>query len=314
MGAGAAMNTILFAVLALSLLFNAALVYFCVSYKKDICRLQSRLSDVRSSGVRRRLRLGHGKKSLAEISTALNGLTDGFLSILETRQRRELSQKQLLASVSHDIRAPLASLTADLAVLREQNVTGAEGGEYLEIVYRKARLMHRMIEEFFELSRLETGDVSLALAPVDACESVRELLAACYQDFVSASVTPEVSLPDTPVPVLGNRAAVERVLSNLLFNALKHGGSGGKISVTLREDDEGVHIAVADNGKGIAPDDLPRVFDGLYTADQARAAMERGTGLGLAIAKQLTEMQNGTIAVQSTPGVQTVFTVTLPKA
>jgi two-component system, OmpR family, phosphate regulon sensor histidine kinase PhoR len=308
------MNTILFVVLALSLVFNAALVFFCLSYKKDICRLKTRLSDVRSSGMRRRLHFGHGKKSLAEISTALNGLMDDFQNILETKQKLELSHKQLIANISHDIRTPLTSLTGYLEVLREQNLTAEERGEYLEVVYRKARLMHRMIEEFFELSRLESGDVSLALAPMDACESVRELLAACYQDFVSASVTPEVTLPDAPVRVIGNRAAMERVLSNLLFNALKHGGSGGKISVSLREDEAFAVIAVADTGKGIAPDDLPYVFDRLYTADKARTAMERGTGLGLAIAKQLTEMQNGTIAVQSTPGMKTVFTVTLRKA
>jgi len=308
------MNTLLVILLALSLVFNAALVFFCVSYKRDVCRLQSRLNDVRSSGMRRRLHFGHGKKSLAEISTALNGLMDDFQNILENKQRLELSHKQLIANISHDIRTPLTSLMGYLEVLREQNLTGEERGEYLEVVYRKARLMHRMIEEFFELSRLESEDVQLALAPMDACEGIRELLAACYQDFVSASVTPAVTLPDAPVMVMGNRAAMERVLSNLLFNALQHGGSGGKISVSLREDGSFASVAVADNGKGIAPDDLPYVFDRLYTADKARTAMERGTGLGLAIAKQLTEKQNGTIAVQSTPGVKTVFTVTLPKA
>lgn len=311
---GFAVNTALIVVLSLSLALNAALVFFSLSFRSDAKRFRQSMADLRRGGMQRRIHFGHGRKSLGEISTELNGLMDDFQSILESKQRLELSHKRLIANVSHDIRTPLTSLTGYLEVLREKDLTGDERGEYLEIVYRKARLMHRMIEEFFELSRLESEDVTLEISPVNLNECIRELLASFYQDFVSAAVTPSAALPDRPVTVLGNRAAIERVLSNLLFNALKYGSTGGKVLVSLQEDDTLARVGVTDYGKGIAQADLPFVFDRLYTADKARSAMERGTGLGLAIAKQLVEKQRGEIAVRSAPGVETVFTFTLPKA
>lgn len=306
------MQTVWLVLLIVSLLSNVALAFFCVLFKKDICRLKGRISDVRSAGAYRHGRFGHGGKSPAEIGAELDALSDRFGAIIESRET--LPQKQLIADISRDIRAPLRSLTDSLEALREKGPLGGGDGEALEIVSRKASLMHRMIEEFFELSKLKSGGGALALAPVNLDAAVQETLASCYQDFVAASVTPAVSKPDTPVTALGNRAAIGRVLSTLLFNALRHGSKSGKIAVSLWEDGALAHLSVTDYGDGIAEADLPDAFDSLYTAHRARSAMERGTGLGLAIAKQLAEKQNGSLSVRSAPGAETVFTLTLQKA
>ena len=305
------MNTLWIVLLIVSLACNAALVFLSISFKRDISSLQGRITDMR--GSRRRKHSGDNQKSLSEISAELNALMDAFQAAVDTETQPDLPPKQLIANLSRDIRAPLAALTDHLETLREHSYADDERGEYLEVVYRKARLMHRMIEEFFELAELEAGDTKLTLAPVNLGDSIRELLASFGQDFAAAGITPALELPDEPVNALGSRAAIERVLSNLLFNALKRGSGGGAIKVALTQDGEHATVSVTDHGKPIPAADLPRVFDRLYTADKARAAMERGSGLGLAIAKQLTEMQNGEISVRSARGAETVFTFSLKR-
>ena len=308
------MNTTWIILLIVSLACNVALVIFSISFKKDIKNLKGRITDMRQSGLRRRIHFGHGKKSLGEISAELNDLMDAFQQIIETKQQPEHSRKQLITSISRDIRAPLAALTGELEALREKSVAGDARGEYLEIVYRKARLMHRTIEEFFELAKLEAEDETLKLQPLDVGENIRALLASFYQEFVSAGISPEVHLPEAPVMALGNRTALERVLSNLLFNALKRGSGGGGIAVGLRAENGLATVSIADQGEPIPAEDLPQVFDRFYTADKARSAMERGSGLGLAIAKRLVEKQNGAITVSSAPDAETTFTFTLQLA
>ncbi len=302
------MNTTLIILLFISVALNAVLVAFILSFRRDEKRFRENLDDLHKKSLQRRARFGHGKKTLAEVGAELDGLTERFETLIETKR-----DTQLLTEISRDIRTPLISLTGYLEVLREKKPPAGGSGETLEIVYRKARLMQRMIEEYFELAKLEDGEEPLALLPVNLNELVRETLVSLDQDFLSAAVTPALALPEENVTALGNRAAIERALSNLLFNALKQGGSE-KIAVKLWEDGDLAYVSVTDYGKGIPEADLPHAFDRLHTADKARSAMERGTGLGLAIAKQLVVRQNGEISVQSKPGMGSVFTFTLPKA
>lgn len=196
-------------------------------------------------------------------------------------------------------------------VLKEQGCSAEECKEYLEIIYIKAVSMNRMIDEFFDLARLESEDSALELIQVDLAEIVRESLASFYHDFVQASVTPAIRLPEERITVWGNRAAIERVLNNLISNALKYGLDGGTLDVSTREEEGRAWVDVLDRGRGIPANELPRVFDRLYTAEASRNAAMRGAGLGPAIAKQLVEKQGGEITAQSVPGEWTVFSFCL---
>jgi two-component system, OmpR family, phosphate regulon sensor histidine kinase PhoR len=304
------MITFVYVLLGLSLAANAVLLYACGRFVLGSKRLKQSVADARRSDLRRRIHFGFGSRALAGVSTELNVLMDLFEDILEKQRRLELSHKQLIANISHDIRTPLTSLTGYIEVLRSQALTDGERGEYLDVVYLKARALHRMIEELFELAKLEADDTAPELTAVDVCGVVKETLAACYQDFARAAVTPRIELPDGPVTALGNRDAIERVLHNLLSNAVRHGG-GGTVRVSVEADGGRAYVRVKDTGRGIAQADLPYVFDRLYTADSSRAA--GGAGLGLAIAKQLIAKQNGEIGVRSEPGVETEFFFYLPK-
>lgn len=303
----------MYILLLLSLLLSALLLYRTISLGKGVGRLSDTLKEIRRNGFRRRIHLGFSHQPMMRLGTELNALIDECQRILEEKQSLELSHKQLISNISHDIRTPLTSLLGYVEVMKEQVLLPEEQREYLEIVYSKAWSMNRMIEEFFDLAKLESKDTGMELARVDLTEIIREALVSFYQDFMTAKVIPEIELPEKSVFVRGNRAAIERILDNLISNVLKYGSGGGMIRIGIREDADKVWIDVLDKGQGIPESQLPFVFDRLYVAEASRNSSSRGTGLGLAIARQLVMMQNGDITVTSTPGERTVFSFYLIK-
>jgi signal transduction histidine kinase len=145
-------------------------------------------------------------------------------------------------------------------------------------------------------------------------KAVQEALVGFYPDFTKAEITPVVDISDAPYYVRGDAASLRRVLDNLLSNALRYGQDGGEIGIAFHEESRFVWVEVWDRGKGISAEDLPHVFERLYTGEASRNASLRGTGLGLTIAKKLVEKQGGQITVSSTPGERTVFCFCLMKA
>ncbi len=305
------MDVIWLSITGLLLALSVFLICRLLSFKRGIGKLTGILADIRKSGFLRRAHLGFFDEPLKDLGTELNAIMDAYQDIIEENRRLELSHKQLIANISHDIRTPLTSLMGYAEVLKDQSCSPEERQEYLEIIYAKAVSINRMIDEFFDLAKLEAEDTSMELAQVNLAEIVQESLTSFYQDFIRVSVTPVVRLPDESIFVWGNRAAIDRVLNNLISNALKYGLDGGALEVSVREEENRVWVDVLDRGRGIPACELPRVFDRLYTAEASRNAAMRGAGLGLAIARQLVEKQGGEITAQSVPGEQTVFSFCL---
>lgn len=296
-----------------SITLNIYLFFQWALIRKSLTQITDILSDMRNTGFIRRIHIGNSTKALEKMSSQLNILVDKFQTALEEKQRLELSHKQLIANISHDIRTPLTSLLGFVEeLLNNEKVNSQEQKEYLNIIYSKGQSLYKMIQEFFELSRLEAEDVDIRLEKMCLTDLINDTIASFYEEFISAGITPEISLPEEPVFVWGHGQSTERILDNLISNALKYGSDGGVIGVSLKEEDEKVSVAVWDKGNGIPERDLPFIFNRLYTAEASRSEKLRGTGLGLAIVKQLVEKQNGSVAVSSTPG-KTVFSFCLVK-
>lgn len=308
------MNILIKSFLLISISLNIFLFYKTVIGKRGIHYMTTVLNEIRNFGFSRRINIGFRYKSLEKMSTELNILMDKFQSTIEEKQRLELSHKQLIANISHDIRTPLTSLLGFVEVLQKsEGLSLEERKDYLDIIYSKGQSLYKMIQEFFELSKLESEDTVIKLEKIDLVDTIKEVLASFYQDFVINKTTPEIQLPEDPVHVWGNEASIERILYNLLSNALKYGSDGGVIGVSIREVIDKVWVDVWDKGNGVPEDDIPFLFNRLYTAEASRNSKMRGNGLGLAIAKQLVEKQNGEISVSSTPNQQTVFSFYLIK-
>ena len=229
-----------------------------------------------------------------------------------TRAERAIrARDEVLGIVAHDLRNPMNAIAVSAAAMMQLPLSEAQRLRQLEIIARSAREMDRLVGDLLDVSRIDSGTFAIRPARVH----VPALLDETLQRFEAQARGREIALDcdvaaDVP-PVAGDRDRLVQVLSNLLENALKFTAPRGRIALHARPLARAIEISVEDSGAGIAPDDLPRVFDRFWQADRGSRA---GTGLGLAICKGLVEAHGGRIRVESTLGRGTTFHFTVPRA
>ncbi|WP_306393735.1 MHYT domain-containing protein [Telluria beijingensis] len=229
---------------------------------------------------------------------------------------------EFLATLSHELRTPLNAMLGWSQLLLQGHRDVAMLRRGLETIERNARAQSQLIEDMLDMSRLLAGKVRIDAAPIQPQDFVNAALETARPAALARSVGLSASIDHGAGPVRGDLARMQQVMSNLLSNAVKFTEPGGAVTVTLRLEGEpgagvgrNVAIDVADTGAGIAPEFLPYVFDRFRQADSSSARRHGGLGLGLAIARQLVELQGGTISVASRgEGQGATFTLHLPLA
>ncbi len=223
-------------------------------------------------------------------------------------------RRELIANVSHDLRTPLAALQGYLETLliKEGQLAPEEERRYVNIALRHSERLSKLIGELFELAKLDAGAAKPRLEPFSLAELAQDVV----QKFQLAAAEKGVELHlqakkggDLPF-VRADLGLIERVLANLLDNALQHTPAGGTVTVALRLEG-GVTVEVRDTGVGISAADLPHIFERYYHAPRTPAG-KAGTGLGLAISERIIELHGSHIEVESQVGVGSSFTFTLP--
>jgi signal transduction histidine kinase len=218
-------------------------------------------------------------------------------------------REDVLAVVSHDLRTPLATIVTAIAMLREAELPQERYDRFLEIIHRSSQTMIRLIEDLLEIAKLESGQtLSINPIPEDAQSLVEEI---CVRNEDRARRR-EIALrctADTLPSILADRERVLQVLGNLVGNSLKFVSAGGSITVSASALEDTVQFAVRDTGPGIPADHLPHLFDRYWQGEGKRRG---GAGLGLAISKGIVEAHGGRIWVESTVGVGTAVSFTLP--
>ena len=255
----------------------------------DIGRqLGERLSSDTNNPIFLSSRDPHALKLAAELNVQLKELR---------RQRQQYENgdrelKEAVTNVSHDLRTPLTAICGYLELLGKGDKT-PDQARYLALIADRAEAMRQLTEELLRYSVAAGGEEEPALEPVDLNAAVEEAVASFYGALVEEGVTPRVSLPEERVVRNLDRAALSRVLGNLLNNALKY--SGGDLSVVLEPDGS---ITLSNAAPELDEVQVGRLFDRFYTVESAR----RSTGLGLSIARSLTERMGGTIAARYEEG------------
>lgn len=215
----------------------------------------------------------------------------------------------MLSNISHDIKTPLTVILGYLEMMRL-----ADGqNEELRKVEAKAGQVMELIDQFFKLAKLEAGDMDLEIGAINVSELCRESMLGYYDILQGKDFTVELSIPEADLFAQGEARAVSRILNNLLSNAVRYGGNGKYIGLSLRESEKNVYIDITDRGKGIEKAFARNVFDRLYTLEDSRNREIQGNGLGLTIAKNLALQLGGDILLESEPYVKTTFTVKLKK-
>jgi hypothetical protein len=240
---------------------------------------------------------------------------------LEALAQVDARRRELLANVSHDLRTPLASMQGYLEtlLLKDGSLTAEERRSYLSVATRHCERLGKLVRDLFELTRLEAREIRPRLERFPLAELVQdvaqkfELQARKAGQRLVTEIAPEVPM------VLADIGMIERVLENLIENAMRYTPAEGTIRITLRAEDvrpeEGaVRLCVSDSGKGIAADELASVFDRYYRVDRGEPGNAAHAGLGLAITRRIVELHGGEIHAESPPGAGASFVVRLPLA
>jgi signal transduction histidine kinase len=232
----------------------------------------------------------------------LGALGRSFNEMAAAIQAGLAARRDMVANISHDLRSPLASIRGNLEtlLLKERELPAAERRGFLEAALRSVDGFHRLVEELFELARLESGQARPRPESFPPGELVQDVVLKLRPRAEAAGVRLAAELPAELPPAHGELGLIERLLTNLIENALRFTPAGGTVKVSLAAEDGGTRVSVSDTGSGIAPEDLPHIFERFYRADRSRPA--GGAGLGLAIARQIAELHGSRLEVESSPG------------
>jgi signal transduction histidine kinase len=257
-------------------------------------------------------RMGGTQILLALLAAAAAALATALAVRLamEERSRREIEEarRQLVAAASHDLRTPLASLRLLVESIDDGVATGETRDRYLKEIRTHVAVLSDLIDDLFELSRIEAGDISWTMRQVELNDLIGDTVAAMRAPAAERGVTIAADLPPGAVIAEANAEKVQRVLFNLIQNAIRHTPADGSVTVRARSAGRGVEVEVADSGEGISDADGERVFEAFYRGDAARG--EDGAGLGLAISRAIVEAHGGKIWLEDgSPGTRVHFTL-----
>jgi signal transduction histidine kinase len=240
----------------------------------------------------------------------LSGLAESFNRMAEALQAADEQRRQMTADIAHELRTPLTVVKGRLEGIQD-GIYQADN-EQLDGLLQEVALLERLIDDLRLLALADAGQLRLELsetAPADLlCEAARSFTPLVLERGVTLQVEQQSGLPLLRI----DTQRMMQVIGNLLANALRHTPAGGSVTLRALQHNGLIRLQVADTGSGIAPADLPHVFERFYRSDRARTRSSGGAGLGLAIARRLVEAHGGTISVASQPGHGTEFTIDLP--
>ena len=249
---------------------------------------------------------------VGRLAEAFDRMADTISGHVGELRRQAHLRRESLAALVHDLRTPLAVLAGYLERMREKGdrLGPGELQRYTAIGARQTRAASRLVDELFELSKLEVREVEPEPEAFPLAELVQDVAVQHGPRAEAADVRLEAERPERPIHAYADPVLVERALANLVENALRVTPSGGQVRLRTAEEEGRAQVRVSDTGPGIPADEVPRVFERFY---QGQARRQNGSaGLGLAIAKRLVELQGGTLEVERTSEEGTTFLVSLP--
>ncbi len=293
------MKTVL---IVLLILLCAVLIGRQVTLERGLHRAALRMQEQLADETTARLALPCPSAGAEELLVCLNQLLELRQEERAAYRRKEQELRRQIANVSHDLRTPLTSILGYLQLLEGDGLSPEKKAEYLAVVEGRARTLQVFIATFYDLSRIEGGELPLEREKVDLCRALSDQLAASYEQIEEAGLDMEVDLaPDLP-PVWADSGAVTRIFSNLLTNALRHGKDA--LSIRLYREGNGIVSAFSNRAEDLTAEDASHVFERFYTADKMRTG--QSTGLGLAIVKALAERMGHSAAARWEDGVFTI--------
>lgn len=252
---------------------------------------------------------------LADLARAFNQMAARLEEAFARERQLEATRRDLVAAVSHDLRTPLASVRALVEALADGLVRDPATVErYLHTLRGQIESLSALIDDLFELSQLDRAHPTVDVESASLRDLISDTLESLHAHAERKGVSLIGQVDPMVDPVRINPQKMQRVLSNLIQNAIRHTPADGTVMITARPVAGGVQVDVTDTGEGISPEELPRVFDWFYRGEKSRSRAYGGAGLGLAIARSIVEAHGGRIWAESTPARGSMFRFTIPRA
>jgi len=282
---------------------------------KHLRDIHKRLQGIVDYSPNDKLLLFTDDKELIAIIVEMNQLLEKHKLALANYTNTKWSMKRMISNISHDLKTPLTVILGYIEMIQMDAEMDPEEREVLlSKIHNKSIEVITLVDKFFDLAKLESGDKDVQVTSMIINEICQKGILEYYDILKQKGIDVQLDIPDQPIFVLGNSDALERILNNLISNAILHGGDGKQIGLTVRNSDDFVYIDIWDKGKGIDERHQDRVFDRLYTLEDSRNKSYQGSGLGLTITKRLVEKLGGSIYIDSKPWEKTVFSFSLKHA
>ncbi|RME86225.1 MAG: HAMP domain-containing protein [Caldilineae bacterium] len=255
-----------------------------------------------------------GNNEVADLARAFNEMAAQLDTTDRERRRLETMRRNLLAWAGHDLRTPVASIQAMLEALADGMIDDPQTVErYVQASRHEVRALSRLIDDLFDLAQFDAGGLTLDRQPTDIADLLSNTLARFAEQAARKHIRLAGDVEAGTGMVLCDAQKIERVLANLVANALRHTPEGGEVLLRGGPKGDEVWIAVQDTGPGIEPQDLPHIFEQFYRGERSRSRATGGAGLGLAIARAILEAHGGGIVAENVPGGGARFTIFLPR-
>jgi signal transduction histidine kinase len=251
---------------------------------------------------------------IKELLITINNLLEFNQKVLVDYRKKEISMSKMLSNISHDLKTPLTVVLGYIETIKlDENISREEREILLLKVHNKTLEVIELINKFFDLAKLESGDKEIPLTRININEMCRKNILEFYDNLSTKGFQVDIQIPEAPIYALGNFEALDRIMNNLISNAIKYGSEGNYLGMTLSFDDEFVNVEIIDKGKGIDESNIEKVFERMYTLEDSRNKLYQGSGLGLTITKRLVNNLRGEIILKSKPYVKTSFKVKLKR-
>lgn len=268
------------------------------SFKNEVRKIVRQLQLYNNRKTNKKIDITLIDQDIEHLGVEVNRLID--LYVMENRKRVlfEKEQRQAVANMSHDLRTPLTSIIGYIQIANNENLSEVEKEELLATAFDRAKRLERLLNDFFELSVLESTDYELKLQRINLTKLLTEVLVSFYDRFQEKRLEPTIEGLENNVTIFADHSAVTRVIENLLSNTLKH--ADGNIMIRLEEQNGVASLMITNDALSLTEQDVQHMFDRFYMADQSRSG--KSTGLGLSIVKSLMEKMNGSISSKLNDG------------
>ena len=262
--------------------------------KKQLKNITEQLKNYNMRKTDKKIDITLLNRDIESIASEINNLIDLHIQSNTEKKSAERQLKQAIANMSHDLRTPLTSILGYIQLMEDDGISDEERKQYLKIAKDRTKRLQTLLNDFFELSVIESVDYSLKLENLNIKSIVEETIINLYDKFNEKQIVPNIQMPKEKVSINADESATKRVIENLVSNAIKY--SYRNIAIILEKSKTTVDLTISNDAEKLTEKDVELFFDRFYMADQTRSG--KGTGLGLSIAKSLMDKMNGKLSAE----------------